>query len=54
MLLTEGRKLYRQGRFAEAANVWQTAAKQYQMQGDTLNQALCLAIFLWLNKNYSS
>ncbi len=41
--LTEGRKLYRQGRFAEAANVWQTAAKQYQMQGDLLNQALSLS-----------
>lgn len=39
-LLNQGRSLYQQGRFAEAANVWQTAAKQYQMQGDSLNQVL--------------
>ncbi len=39
-LLTQGRELYRQGRLTEAANVWQTAAKQYQIQGDTLNSAL--------------
>ncbi len=42
-LLTQGRELYRQGRFTEAANVWQTAAKQYQIQGNTLNQALSLS-----------
>ncbi|MEO1374123.1 MAG: hypothetical protein AAFW70_07360, partial [Cyanobacteria bacterium J06635_10] len=42
-LLKQGRELYRQGRFTEAANVWQTAAKQYQIQGDTLNQALSLS-----------
>ncbi len=41
--LTQGRKLYQQGRFAEAANVWQAAAKQYQIQNDTLNQALSLS-----------
>ena len=39
-LLTQGRKLYRLGRFTEAAGIWQTAAKKYQTQGDTLNQAL--------------
>ncbi|MGD1910403.1 MAG: CHAT domain-containing protein [Rivularia sp. (in: cyanobacteria)] len=39
-LLKKGRSLYRLGRFTEAASVWQTAAKQYQIQGDTLNQAL--------------
>ncbi|MBV6624369.1 MAG: CHAT domain-containing protein [Rivularia sp. (in: Bacteria)] len=42
-LLNQGRELYRQGRFAEAANVWQTGAKQYQIQNDTLNQALSLS-----------
>ncbi|BAY83546.1 TPR repeat protein [Calothrix parasitica NIES-267] len=41
--LEQGRNLYRQGRFAEAANVWQSGAKQYQMQNDTLNQALSLS-----------
>ncbi len=41
--LTQGRNFYRQGRFAEAANVWQTAAKQYRIQNDTLNQALSLS-----------
>ena len=41
--LKQGRKLYGQGRFAEAANIWQTAAKQYQIQNDTLNQALSLS-----------
>ena len=41
--LEQGRNLYRQGRFAEAANVWGKVAKQYQMQNDTLNQALSLS-----------
>ena len=41
--LEQGRNLYRQGRFAEAANVWLTAVKQYQLQNDTLNQALSLS-----------
>ena len=41
--LEQGRNLYRQGRFAEAANIWQTVAKQYQLQNDTLNQALSLS-----------
>ncbi|MEM9922800.1 MAG: CHAT domain-containing protein [Cyanobacteria bacterium P01_D01_bin.50] len=39
-LLKQGRELYFQGRFTEAANVWQMAAKQYQIQGDSLNEAL--------------
>ncbi|MEO1428611.1 MAG: CHAT domain-containing protein [Cyanobacteria bacterium J06633_8] len=41
--LKQGRKLYKQGRFAEAANIWQAGAKQYQIQNDTLNQALSLS-----------
>lgn len=41
--LKQGRTFYSQGRFAEAASVWQTAAKQYQMQNDTLNQVLSLS-----------
>ncbi|MEM1395331.1 MAG: CHAT domain-containing protein, partial [Cyanobacteria bacterium P01_H01_bin.150] len=41
--LEQGRNLYRQGRFAEAANVWQTGAKQYQIQNDSANQALSLS-----------
>lgn len=41
--LERGRNLYRQGRFAEAANIWQSGAKQYQIQNDTLNQALSLS-----------
>ncbi|MEO1186758.1 MAG: hypothetical protein AAFX46_19685, partial [Cyanobacteria bacterium J06636_27] len=41
--LERGRNLYRQGRFAEAANVWQTVAKQYQIQNDSANQALSLS-----------
>ncbi|MEO1765228.1 MAG: hypothetical protein AAFR83_25550, partial [Cyanobacteria bacterium J06629_18] len=41
--LEQGRNLYRQGRFAEAANVWQTVAKQYQIQNDSANQALSLS-----------
>ncbi|MEM1395080.1 MAG: CHAT domain-containing protein, partial [Cyanobacteria bacterium P01_H01_bin.150] len=41
--LEQGRNLYRQGRFAEAANIWLTAVKQYQLQNDTLNQALSLS-----------
>ena len=39
-LLKQGRELYHQGRFTEAANVFHRAAKQYQIQGNTLNQAL--------------
>jgi len=39
-LLKKGRSLYHQGRFTEAANVWQRAATQYKMQGDILNQVL--------------
>ncbi|MBD2772902.1 CHAT domain-containing protein [Iningainema tapete] len=41
--LEEGRKLYSFGRFAEAITAWQTAAKQYQKQGDRLNEALSLS-----------
>ena len=41
--LEEGRKLYRQGRFAEAATTWQTAAKQYENIGDRPNQILSLS-----------
>ncbi|MEM7554442.1 MAG: CHAT domain-containing protein [Cyanobacteria bacterium P01_A01_bin.84] len=42
-LLKQGRSLYRQGRFAEAKNIWQTAANKYRMQGDILNQILSLS-----------
>lgn len=41
--LEEGRKLYSFGRFAEAIIAWQTAAKQYQKQGASLNEALSLS-----------
>ncbi|MDZ8260526.1 CHAT domain-containing protein [Nostoc sp. ChiQUE01b] len=38
--LEQGRNLYQSGRFVEAITAWQTAAKQYQKQGDRLNEAL--------------
>ncbi len=38
--LEQGRNFYQSGRFAEAITAWQTAAKQYQKQGDRLNEAL--------------
>ncbi|OKH55200.1 hypothetical protein NIES2101_04340 [Calothrix sp. HK-06] len=41
--LEQGRRLYQSGRFAEAVTVWQTAAQQYQAQGDRINQALSLS-----------
>jgi CHAT domain-containing protein len=41
-LLQQGRSHYEAGRFTEAATLWQTAARQYQQQGDRLNQALAL------------
>ena len=42
-LLEKGRSLYRQGRFTEAASIWQSAVRQYRMQGDKLNQVLSLS-----------
>jgi len=41
--LEQGRNLHQSGRFAEAITAWQTAAKQYQKQGDRLNEALSLS-----------
>jgi CHAT domain-containing protein len=41
--LEQGRKLYQSGRFAEAVTAWQTAAQQYQTQGDRINEALSLS-----------
>ncbi|MBD6616733.1 CHAT domain-containing protein [Komarekiella sp. 'clone 1'] len=41
--LEQGRNLYQAGRFSEAIRAWQTAAKQYQKQGDRLNEALSLS-----------
>ncbi len=41
-LLEQGKSLYEAGQFAEAATAWQQAAKVYQEQGDSLNQALAL------------
>ncbi|HEY9672322.1 MAG TPA: CHAT domain-containing protein [Waterburya sp.] len=41
-LLQQGKTLYEEGKFAEAATVWQQAAQVYQTQGDKLNQALAL------------
>lgn len=41
--LEQGRNLYRSGRFAEAVRIWETAAQQYQAQGDRLNEALSLS-----------
>jgi CHAT domain-containing protein len=38
-----GRKLYQLGSFAEAITAWQTAAQQYHIQGDRLNEALSLS-----------
>lgn len=42
-LLEQGRNFYRLGRFAEALTAWQTAAQQYNIQGDRLNVALSLS-----------
>ena len=42
-LLEQGRKLYRQGRFAEAASTWQTAAKKYKNVSERSNQILSLS-----------
>ena len=41
-LLQQGKTLYEEGKFAEAAAVWQQAAQVYQTQPDKLNQALAL------------
>ncbi|MEH2163599.1 MAG: CHAT domain-containing protein [Nostoc sp.] len=41
--IEQGRNLYRSGRFAEAVMIWQTAAQQYNTQGDRLNEALSLS-----------
>ncbi len=41
--LEQGRNLYQSGRFAEAVTVWHRAVQQYNMQGDRLNEALCLS-----------
>ncbi len=41
--LNQGKTLYEMGRFSEAAGAWRQAAQSYQMQGDSLNQALSLS-----------
>ncbi|PAX52903.1 CHAT domain-containing protein [Brunnivagina elsteri] len=41
--LEQGRNLYQSGRFAEAVTAWQSAAQQYQNQGDRINEALSLS-----------
>ena len=41
--IEQGRNLYRSGRFAEAVMIWQTAAQQYNTQGDRQNEALSLS-----------
>ncbi len=41
-LLEEGRNLYDAGRFSEAAAVWEESVKDYENQGDQLNQAVSL------------
>jgi CHAT domain-containing protein len=43
-LLEQGRSLYEAGRFAEAAAVWQQAAKESENKGNRLNQALSLSL----------
>ncbi|MBD2040844.1 CHAT domain-containing protein [Microcoleus sp. FACHB-672] len=40
--LEEGRNLYDSGRFSEAAAVWEESVKNYENQGDGLNQAVSL------------
>ncbi|MBW4507195.1 MAG: CHAT domain-containing protein [Scytonematopsis contorta HA4267-MV1] len=42
-MLSEGRKLYSLGRFAEAVKAWETAAQQYQAKGERMNEALSLS-----------
>lgn len=41
-LLQQGKTLYEEGKFAEAASIWEQAGKGYQAQGDKVNQALAL------------
>ena len=41
-MLQQGKTLYEEGKFAEAASIWQQASKAYQAQGDNVNQALAL------------
>lgn len=41
-LLAKGRILYESGRFAEAAEIWQQAAKEAENQGNSLLLAQCL------------
>jgi CHAT domain-containing protein len=40
--LQQGKTLYEEGKFAEAASIWQQASKAYQAQGDNVNQILAL------------
>ncbi|MFE1746967.1 CHAT domain-containing protein [Coleofasciculus sp. H7-2] len=39
----QGREFYESGQFVEAVRIWQQAAKTFQAQGDTLNQASTLS-----------
>ncbi|MCU0517231.1 MAG: CHAT domain-containing protein [Oscillatoria sp. Prado101] len=41
-LLQKGKQLYEEGRFLEAATVWQQAAKEYEAKGELLNLAQAL------------
>jgi len=41
--IQQGRELYETGQYAQAAVVWQQAAKSYQPSGDKLNQAMALS-----------
>ncbi|MBE9011182.1 CHAT domain-containing protein [Pseudanabaenaceae cyanobacterium LEGE 13415] len=41
--LDQGRKLYQSGRFGDAIAAWQTAAQDYRIKGDRLNEALSLS-----------
>ncbi|AFZ29756.1 Tetratricopeptide TPR_1 repeat-containing protein [Gloeocapsa sp. PCC 7428] len=41
--IQQGRELYKTGQYAQAAVVWQQAAKAYQASGDSLNQAMALS-----------
>ncbi len=41
-LLEQGRILYEAGRFSEAAALWERAAREFEMRGDSLNQAASL------------
>ncbi|PIG92784.1 CHAT domain-containing protein [Gloeocapsopsis sp. IPPAS B-1203] len=41
--IQQGRELYTTGQYAQAAVVWQQAAKVYQQRDDSLNQAMALS-----------